>query len=1242
VTFKDGAATLGTGTLNGSGQATLSTAALSTGSHSITAVYGGDGTYGSSTSATLTQTVNQATTSTAVTASVNPATSGTPVTLTATVTSSGTPTGTVTFKDGAATLGTGTLNGSGQATFTTSTLAVGSHSITAVYGGDTNYTGSTSAVLTQTITPASSSTTVTASTNPATFGASVTFSANVSGSGATPTGTVAFKDSGTTIGTVTLNGGGQATFSTAALATGSHSITAVYSGDGTYGSSTSATLTQTVNQAPTSTGVTASANPATSGTPVTLTATVTSGGTATGTVTFKDGAATLGTGTVNGGGQATFTTSAFTTASHSITAVYGGDTNYTGSTSPVLTLAVNQNSSTTAVTSSANPGNVGAPVTFTATLTVSGVTATGMVTFKDGATTLGTGTLNGSGQATFTTSTLAVGSHSITAVYGGDANYIGSTSAVLTQAINQVSSSTAITASANPATSGTPVTFTASVSGSANTPTGTLTFKDGATTLGAGTLNGSGQATFTTSALTAGSHSITAAYSGDSNYTASVSPPLTLAVNQNSSTTAIASSVNPGSAGTALTFTATVTASGVTATGVVTFKDGATTLGTGALNGSGQAAFTTSTLAVGTHSITAVYGGDVNYTGSTSPVLTEAINADASATALASSANPATFDIPMTLTAMVSGTGSTPTGIVTFKDGTTTLGTASLNGSGQAVYTLSTLSTGSHAITAVYAGDGTHAGSISAVLTEIIGKNSSTTSLTSSSNPVAAGAQVTLTATVVAAGSPTGTVTFRDGANSLGTVTLDGSGHASLIAGPLGSGTHPITAAYSGDGNFTASLSPVMSLATVQGTTVTTLASSLNPSTGGQTVTFTAAVKVANGNPTGTIAFRDGSAVIGSTALAGNIAALSTSSLVSGTHSITATYSGDANFATSTSAVLIQSVNVPVDSLKLRALQIAGTRINAENSGAAVSGAMEAAIAEGLADDCGQIAANDGGIRFNSGCGRPADERKGGLAASAGDQRLKWLSWVDFRDTNVIASSSNGGTGSSQINALAGLTLRIAPDLVTGVLGGYEKFDYIQENLNGQLRGAGWTAGAFLGWRLTQGLRFDVGAAFSEIGFDATAGNASAKFPADRVLLTTGLTGSYKFSSPFELEPSARVYAQWEREYAYADSLGTPQADRSFSNGRASTGVKLLYKAKWSDVAVTPFVGVYADYYFTRDNAGSALPPTPSLDGASARIVSGVSLTSKQGAQVTIAGEFGGLGSALDIWSVRARIAVPF
>jgi predicted thioesterase len=381
-------------------------------------------------------------TTTTLTSSLNPAIYGQTVTFTAKVAESFdiTPTGTVTFKDGATTLGTGTLS-SGSATFSTATLQVGTHSITAVYGGSGNDLTSTSAALSQSVTLAGSSTALASSLNPSIYGQTVVLTATLTSShGGTVTGTVTFKDGSTTLGTGTVGSGNKATYTTTALLEGTHSLTAVYGGSIDNAGSTSAALTQTVNQSTSTTALASSLNPSVYGQTVTFTATVTSthGGLVTGTVTFKDGSATLGTSNLNASNQATFATDKLGAATHTITAVYNGSTSDSGSTSGTLSQVVSQAGGGISVTSSLNPSSSGTAVTFTAKITPQhGGAATGTVTFKDGTTTIGTGTVNSTtDEATFTTSTLAVGTHSITADYSGDTNVKAMNSSAISQVVN--------------------------------------------------------------------------------------------------------------------------------------------------------------------------------------------------------------------------------------------------------------------------------------------------------------------------------------------------------------------------------------------------------------------------------------------------------------------------------------------------------------------------------------------------------------------------------------------------------------------------------------------------------------------------------------------------------------------------------------------------------------------------------------------------------------------------------------
>jgi hypothetical protein len=249
VTFKDGATNLGTGTLS-AGVATFTTSKLHGGSHSITASYGGSGNDVASTSGALTQKVTAATSTTTLVSSANPSNFGSGVTFTATIASAngGSVMGTVTFKSSGTTIGTGAVNTTtNKAMFTYPNFTVGNHYITASYGGSTDDKVSTSAQLTQVV-KAATKTAVAGGPNPATHGAPVTFTATITPAAAgTVTGTVTFKSSGITIGTGTVGAGNKATFTYPGFSTGNHYITATYGGSTSYGTSTSAQITELAN-----------------------------------------------------------------------------------------------------------------------------------------------------------------------------------------------------------------------------------------------------------------------------------------------------------------------------------------------------------------------------------------------------------------------------------------------------------------------------------------------------------------------------------------------------------------------------------------------------------------------------------------------------------------------------------------------------------------------------------------------------------------------------------------------------------------------------------------------------------------------------------------------------------------------------------------------------------------------------------------------------------------------------------
>jgi CSLREA domain-containing protein len=484
VNFRDNGATIGCDSqsvshVGSNDVATCTTSSLTTASHTnITAAYSGDGSFDPSTSSAFTQTVSKSGTNATLTSSLNPSTVTQSVTFTATITTATSvpnPGGTVNFKEGLTTLCANVaLNGSGVATCPISSLTTGNHPITADYSGDTNFNANAGILLSggspinnQTVSKATPTVTLVSSVNPSFVSQPVTFMATVAAPGgisATPTGTLTFKDGVTTIGCSNAGGqalsGGTATCQTSLLSFGSHTITVDYPNtDPNFNPVTGTGMTavgpgqngnpQVVNQSNTTMTVTSSpVSPTLVSQPVTFTVKIVSSNGSvtaapTGTVRFFDGASGVNqigsdvTLTPGAGGACPVGTSCadsaaistLTAGSHTITVDYLADSNYTAHSTNIL-LVVNKSDTTTTLT--ANPPVQqpvsGANVDFTAHVISTGVSFasnTAKVQFKDGASTIagcGAVTINGSGDAVCTT-TLPDGTHSISAVYPGDATF---------------------------------------------------------------------------------------------------------------------------------------------------------------------------------------------------------------------------------------------------------------------------------------------------------------------------------------------------------------------------------------------------------------------------------------------------------------------------------------------------------------------------------------------------------------------------------------------------------------------------------------------------------------------------------------------------------------------------------------------------------------------------------------------------------------------------------------------------
>jgi hypothetical protein len=257
-------------------------------------------------------------------------------------------------------------------------------------------------------------------------------------------------------------------------------------------------------------------------------------------------------------GQASVTVGNLAVGTNALSAVYSGDSNYQPHT-VTLSQVVTAANSTTTLNSSGSPSIPGQSVAFTATVTSGVGQPTGTVTFLDGSTVLGTGSISGT-QATFSTSSLAVGTHSLTAKYAGNSDFASSTSSILPQVIGQASTTVALSSNPSAANLNQSVTFTATVSGVGGVPTGTVTFFSGTAQLGTGTLNAGGVATYSTSSLAAGTDNITASYSGSNDFLPSTSSAMGLVVTAPGFSLA-ANGLSPGSIAPGASATSVVTIS---------------------------------------------------------------------------------------------------------------------------------------------------------------------------------------------------------------------------------------------------------------------------------------------------------------------------------------------------------------------------------------------------------------------------------------------------------------------------------------------------------------------------------------------------------------------------------------------------------------------------------------------------------------------------------------------------------
>jgi hypothetical protein len=352
-------------------------------------------------------------------------------------------------------------------------------------------------------------------------------------------------------------------------------------------------------------------------------------------------------------------------------------------------------------------------------------------------------------------------------------------------------------------------------------------------------------------------------------------------------------------------------------------------------------------------------------------------------------------------------------------------------------------------------------------------------------------------------------------------------------------------------------------------------------------------------------------------------------------------------------------------SARLRAIQVQLTPVVAATSGAAITGAVDSAIADAFAPaGSAPVFGAPGMMRVNL---LPEDEQRGRIpeafeALNYVDRpggRLPtrperdWSVWIDGRGTRWVRDDNTNEVRSTQLNVTAGISRKLTPDALIGLIAGYENFRYDVPGLDGNLKGNGWTVGLYGAWRLAPQVRIDGTVAWSNVNYDGTAGasnggvingTSTGAFTGNRWLASVGVTGVYQ-SSGVILEPSARVYVLGESQAAWVDSVGLEQAARQFYIGRASVGGKLSYPLPaTADLSITPYAGIYSDYRFSKDDAEPVdIANLGIKDGLSGRVVSGFTVTNKLGATLTLSGELGGLGwTDQRLWSASARGVMPF
>jgi len=760
--------------------------------------------------------VSQAGTATAVTSGAA-ATVGQSTDLVAQV--SPAPTGgTVQFKDGGTDIGAPVAVVNGVATLPHTFTAAGDHSITAVYDGVLEFLTSTSPARTVSVAAADVQTTASLTVpSSAVEQTSVALTANISP--AANGGTVQFKDGGIDIGGPIAVTGGAATLDHTFTTTGSHSITAVYSGTAGFGGSTAQAQTIEISSSALSTTTTLQV-PATAvtGTAVDLTATVAPNN-AVGSVQFKSNGTAIGSPVAVASGVAMLSHAFDTAGAQSVTADFTAGAGFVSSSAPAQTVTVSDPAPVDVVTTTSLsvPATAVTGTAVDLTATVAPNNAVGTVQFKSNGTAIGSPVAVASGVATLSHTFDTAGAQSVTADFTAGAGFVSSSASAQTVTVSDPAPVDVVTTTSLsiPATAvtGTAVDLTATVA--PNSAVGTVQFKSNGTSIGSPVTVSAGVATLSHAFDAAGAQSVTADFTAGAGFVSSSAPAQTVTVSDPAPvdvvTTTSLSVPATAVTGTAVDLTATVAPSN--AVGSVQFKSNGAAIGSPVTVSGGTATLSHSFDAAGAQSITADFTAGAGFKNSVASAKSVQVSvADQESVVELNIPTDAKTGVATDLWATVrtSSDDAVGVGTVQFYDGGVAIGGPEAVTAGAAGLTHSFTSAGAHSITAVYSGGagvvGSSAQARTVNVTDPAPSDVTTETVVTVPGDAVVNKSVTLSATVSSVQNG-GTVQFMDGDTPIGDAVAVVNGIAALNHTFTTTGTHSISAIYSGAAGFTGSTS---------------------------------------------------------------------------------------------------------------------------------------------------------------------------------------------------------------------------------------------------------------------------------------------------------------------------------------------------------------------------------------------------------------------------------------------------